>query len=151
MPHTISHMSSRIAAIRNSEESPSAVLPWEDSLTIWCMITLSPWGDCPAPAWMLVLYSTVSFLETSTLFQTMLFVSVSRRLWWSAPLTQKHWHSGSCDVRGYAGCLTARCCCCPLQYISKTNLMFQILGGSCLYNYYYNVCYLLLYSMYSTV
>ena len=73
----------------------------------------------PVLLWTLVLYSAVSFLETSTLFQTTLSVSFlkgMRRFWWSVPLTQRHWHSRSCDVIGFAGCLTARCCCCPLQY-----------------------------------
>jgi hypothetical protein len=37
--------------------------------------------------------------------------------WWFVPLTQRHWHSGSCDVGGLAACLTARCCCFPLQYV----------------------------------
>jgi hypothetical protein len=29
----------------------------------------------------------------------------TRKLWWSVPLTSRHWHSGSCDVRGFTGCI----------------------------------------------
>jgi len=28
-----------------------------------------------------------------------------RRLWWSVLLTQRHWHSRSCDIKGFRGCI----------------------------------------------
>ena len=96
-------------------------------------------SDCPAPAerWS---YIALSHFARPPHSSRQCYLSLSLegmiRFSWCVPLTRKHWHSGSGDVRGFASCLTDRCCYSPLQYISKTNLMFQILGGSCLYNFY---------------
>jgi hypothetical protein len=100
----------------------------------------------PCTCWTPVLYSAVSFLETSTLFQ-MLSVSFCQRhkkVLMVCPFNSKALACGGCDVRGFADCLTTRRCCTSLQYVSKTNLIFQTLGGSCLYNFnkiYVIFCY----------
>jgi hypothetical protein len=89
-----------------------------------------PVGRLPMHLWTLVLYSVVSFLDTSTLFQTILSLSlvVTRSFWWSVPLTQRHWHRGSCDIRGFAGCLTARRSHFPLQY-SRVVVVWPLIGS----------------------
>ena len=40
----------------------------------------------------------------------------SGSVWHSVFFCRRHWHTGSLDVRGFAGCNTARCYCPLLQY-----------------------------------
>jgi hypothetical protein len=56
-----------------------AVSPWGDSIAIRCLLAVSPWGHWPCTFECWPYIALISFLDTSTLFQTTLSVSFSRR------------------------------------------------------------------------
>jgi hypothetical protein len=85
-----------------------AVSPGEDFLTICWMLAVSPWGHCPYTSehWSYVALSLFSILpHSSRQCYLSLSLEATRRIWWSVPLTRRHWHSGSSDVRGSTGCI----------------------------------------------
>jgi hypothetical protein len=85
-----------------------AVSPWGHSIAIHCSLAVSLWGHClcASECWYYIELSHFSILPHSSR-QCYLSLSLKsmRRIWWSVPLTRRHWHSGSCDVRGFTGCI----------------------------------------------